>query len=203
LNHYKIAVASQLQARLNKTLSTLLYLLQVESERQVTEFSWDQAEEDSVSKDEVLKELNHHLDLPGIAVLITLERKILFRYEGVHENKRTKLTGKTDYAIVLKKALDWILMSPQESLHYMVMLFETKVPSAMNKLLPKCRGAAAVECLAANLLLQEQGYNALPEGLPIVLTDMNRYESQCIMLRCILLCVMLIHLFTQCFARLA
>jgi len=147
----------------------------MESERPETEFVWHQAEEDSVSKDNALKELKGELGLPDVAVLITVERKILCRYEGVHENKRTKLNGKTDYAIVLKKALQWILLSPQDSLHYMVMLFETKTSSAMSKQLAKCRGAAAVECLAANLLLQEQGYRTLPEGLPIILTDMNRY----------------------------
>jgi hypothetical protein len=154
----------------------------VESERHTTEFTWNETEDDSVSKDRVVQELSNELHLPSVAVLITLERKILFRYEGVHKNKRTKLNGKIDYAIVLKRALNWILLSPQDSLHYMVLLFETKVSSAMNKQLPKCRGAAAVECLAANLLLQAQGHNTLPEGLPIILTDMNRYEIVIIML---------------------
>ena len=70
-----------------------------------------------------------------------------------------------DYAIVLKKALQWILLSPQDSLHYMVMLFETKTSSAMSKQLTKCRGAAAVECLAANLLGTAGGVACLAHGL--------------------------------------
>jgi hypothetical protein len=144
----------------------------------VTDFTWDQAEDDSIPRAKVVKELADHLDLPDFAVLITLERKMLFRYEGLHENKRTKLTGKTDYTVVLEKALPWIKANPQDSLHYiMVMLFETKTTSAMDMQLLKCRGAAAVECLAANLLLQGKDYSALPEGLPVVPTDMNRYES--------------------------
>jgi hypothetical protein len=150
----------------------------VESERQTTQFTWNETEDDSVSKARVVQELTKELDLPGVADLITIERKILFKYEGVRENKRTKLSGKTDYAIVLRRALNWILLSPQDSLHYMVMLFETKVSSRMSKELAKCRGAAAVECLAANLLLQAQEHNTLPEGLPVILTDMNRYESR-------------------------
>lgn len=153
-----------------------LFLPKVESKRTTTKFEWNETEDDSKSKDRVVKELTNELHLPSVAVLITLERKILFRYEGMHENKRTKLSGKTDYAVVLTRALDWIASSPQDCLHYMVMLFETKTSSAMSERLAKCRGAAAVECLAANLLLQTQGHNTLPEGLPVILTDMTRYE---------------------------
>ncbi|KAG5188860.1 hypothetical protein JKP88DRAFT_303564 [Tribonema minus] len=73
-----------------------------DSTREVGEFKWEEKEDDSISRAAVIQELEKQLDLPPFLELIPLERKIMFRIDEERGTKRTRITGKTDYAIVLR-----------------------------------------------------------------------------------------------------
>lgn len=145
--------------------------------RSTAVFNWTAPEPDSASQDAVVAELTEQLGLPDYAKVVPVERKIIVKYEGQRANKRTKLTCKTDYVCVLVDGLQRVQLCPSAGLQYVVNFFETKTTSTLTQQFGTCRGAAAVECLAANLSLLQDEVQMLPEGLPVVLTDMNTFLS--------------------------
>lgn len=91
------------------------------------------------------------MHLPDNVSIVTVDRQILVCFETEQQNKRTKLTAKTDYMMLHHGNLVNYPLRP--ILHLIVMMFETK-PSAFKNSLS--RGGAAIESLAVNAQLKEE-----------------------------------------------
>lgn len=138
-------------------------------------FVWDEREDDSTSRQRVLAELNAELNPPSSVRIISIERKVLVVTEKERDTKRTKLQAKTDYVALLRSAEQFARIDPSAILQFVVMLFETKTSEALGKSPSKAQGAAAIESLAVHLKLLDLGLlSNEDEGIPVVLTDMNR-----------------------------
>ena len=141
---------------------------------QVNEFLWPEREDDSTSKLRVKHELLQQLQLSEGLRLIEIERKVLVTTEAEVSNKRTKITAKTDFVIVLAEAERAAKKNPGSMVHYIAMLFETKTSQKLAKEEDLCRGGAALESLAVNLkLLEREQIGVEDYGVPVFLTDMN------------------------------
>ena len=137
---------------------------------QVPTFEWPDKEDDSRSKLLVQQALEAQMHLPDNVSIVAVERQILVCFETERQNKRTKLTAKIDYVMVYHCNLVNYPLPP--ILHLIVMMFETKSPSAFENSLS--RGGAAIESLAINAQLKEDLLRADDDiGVPVVLTDMN------------------------------
>lgn len=137
---------------------------------QVPTFEWPDKEDDSRSKLLVQQALEAQMHLPDNVSIVAVERQILVCFETERQNKRTKLTAKIDYVMVYHCNLVNYPLPP--ILHLIVMMFETKSPSAFKNSLS--RGGAAIESLAINAQLKEDLLRADDDiGVPVVLTDMN------------------------------
>lgn len=136
---------------------------------QVPTFEWPDKEDDSGSKLLVQQALEAQMHLPDNVSIVTIERQIVC-FETERQNKCTKLTAKPDYVMLYHRNL---VNYPFPSiLHLIVMIFETKSPSAFKNSLS--RGGAAIQSLAVNAQLKEDLLRADDDiGVPVVLTDMN------------------------------
>ncbi|KAG5185940.1 hypothetical protein JKP88DRAFT_254620 [Tribonema minus] len=149
--------------------------LGVTSTRQVEEFKWtqDQDHEDSIAA--VLKELRQQLNLPDTLELIAVTNVEAFAVDAVVDGKRTRINGKTDYIIVLKDAAWCAKLAPRDFMPYVVLIIETKTVEFLRENWDLSQGSAGLQCVAANYKLQQRGIQRPPAGLPVLLTDMNRF----------------------------
>ncbi len=74
---------------------------------QVATFEWQEAEDDSLSRSRVLQELEAQLSLPENVSVIRVERQVLVQIDTQRQQKRTKITAKTDYVVILKDVLTY------------------------------------------------------------------------------------------------
>ena len=145
----------------------------------MTTFVWAEREDDSTSKARVKAEVERQLDLPDTVRLVSVERLVLVSTTTERASKRTKLTAKTDYVIVLKEAVATAEYDPQSIVPFIALLLETKTAKALAARTDKYRGGAALESLAVHVRLVEDGEIGDDDfGVPVVLTDMNRYISR-------------------------
>eukprot|EP00611_Tribonema_gayanum_P031765 TRINITY_DN925_c0_g1_i4.p1 TRINITY_DN925_c0_g1~~TRINITY_DN925_c0_g1_i4.p1 ORF type:complete len:498 (-),score=105.84 TRINITY_DN925_c0_g1_i4:76-1569(-) len=145
------------------------------STRRVDDFVWTQDEDHKDSIAAVLRELREQLDLPDTLALIDVTTLIAYDVDAVVGDKRTRIVGKTDYFIVLKDAAAHVKRSPSQFKPYVVLIVETKTAKALADEYSKSLGSAALQCVAANFELQQQGIQRPPDGLPVLLTDMNSF----------------------------
>eukprot|EP00611_Tribonema_gayanum_P031766 TRINITY_DN925_c0_g1_i6.p1 TRINITY_DN925_c0_g1~~TRINITY_DN925_c0_g1_i6.p1 ORF type:complete len:491 (-),score=41.20 TRINITY_DN925_c0_g1_i6:76-1548(-) len=148
---------------------------QATSTRRVDDFVWTQDEDHKDSIAAVLRELREQLDLPDTLALIDVTTLIAYDVDAVVGDKRTRIVGKTDYFIVLKDAAAHVKRSPSQFKPYVVLIVETKTAKALADEYSKSLGSAALQCVAANFELQQQGIQRPPDGLPVLLTDMNSF----------------------------